>query len=99
RVGTHAIIMPAYGGQTLVRSAHLSAVCWRSAQYMSRANRVSLAALVLARATVATAQQAQPAPVDGRAQYPLLLRDSYVSINLGWIGYAFSASQLQRGVQ
>jgi hypothetical protein len=66
---------------------------------MSRAIGVALAALVLARATVATAQQAQPAPGDGRAQYPLLLRDSYVSINLGWIGYAFSASQLQPGVQ
>ena len=34
---------------------------------------------------------------DTRTQYPLLLRNSYFSINLGYLDYAFTAQQLEPG--
>ena len=46
---------------------------------------------------------AQDAPVtteqgtDTRTQYPVLLRNSYFSINLGYLGYDFTAKQLEPG--
>lgn len=61
--------------------------------------------------TVAAAQQvtapsqdpgpppaSQPAPRDdGRAQYPIGLADSFFSLNVGYIDYAFSQQQLEPG--
>ena len=38
-----------------------------------------------------------PSPADPRAQYPVLLRDSFVSVNVGSIDYNFSAAQLEPG--
>ena len=41
----------------------------------------------------------QPAEDDGRAQYPAVLSNSYVSVNLGYIDYPFSHEQLEPGHQ
>jgi hypothetical protein len=40
-----------------------------------------------------------PAPEDTRTQYPAFLRNSYFSVNLGYIDYAFSGRQLEPGLQ
>ena len=41
----------------------------------------------------------QPAEDDGRAQYPAVLSNSYVSVNVGYIDYPFSHEQLEPGHQ
>jgi hypothetical protein len=49
-------------------------------------------------ATPAAAQEPQrPAPPDPRAQYPALLQDSFISLSVGGIDYAFSSAQLEPG--
>ena len=40
-----------------------------------------------------------PAPDDARAQYPAFLANSFVSLNVGYINYPFSALQLEPGYQ
>src|SRR6188768_2381803 len=56
--------------------------------------------LALHAPTVAFAQD-EPAPGSGaedtRTQYPVLLRNSYFSLNLGYIDYGFSPQQLEPG--
>ncbi len=55
------------------------------------------AALMVCLATGASAQDA--ASGDTRTQYPAFLNNSYVSLNVGWIGYLLSARQLEPGFQ
>jgi hypothetical protein len=59
-----------------------------------------VATLLLATPAVAFAQDG-PAPGSGkedtRTQYPVLLRNSYFSLNLGYIDYGFSPQQLEPG--
>src|SRR5436305_7213285 len=48
------------------------------------------------------AQEPDPEPdahADTRAQYPVLLANSYFSLNVGYIEYPFSARQLEPGFQ
>lgn len=52
-------------------------------------------ALILGLATCASAQEA--APDDTRTQYPAFMRDSFVSLRVGYIGYLFSDTQLEPG--
>ena len=73
--------------------------------------RVSIAAvlLVLSRPIATAAQQtsapdrvtradaAAPVHEDTRTQYPAFLANSYLSVTLGYIGYAFSDRQLEPG--
>ena len=40
-----------------------------------------------------------PAPDDARAQYPAFLANSFVTLNVGYINYPFSALQLEPGYQ
>ena len=51
--------------------------------------------LMLALAGAAAAQE--PPAEDTRTQYPAFMRDSYVSLRVGYIGYLFSATQLEPG--
>ena len=51
--------------------------------------------MMLCLATGASAQDA--APDDTRTQFPAFMRDSYVSLRVGYIGYLFSATQLEPG--
>jgi hypothetical protein len=53
--------------------------------------------LMLCLATCASAQEATSG--DTRTQYPAFMRDSYFSLRVGWIGYLFSATQLEPGFQ
>jgi hypothetical protein len=53
------------------------------------------ALLVVCSATSTLAQEA--APVDTRTQYPAFLRNSFFTLNVGKIGYVFSADQLEPG--
>src|SRR5437868_7547960 len=61
--------------------------------------------LMLCLAASAAAQDAAPAQTaaaaadDNRTQFPPFLRDSYVSLRGGWIGYLFSARQLEPGFE
>jgi hypothetical protein len=49
---------------------------------------------------LATGAAAQDAPSeDTRTQYPAFMRDSYVSLRVGYIGYLFTATQLEPGFQ
>jgi hypothetical protein len=60
------------------------------------------AVLMLCLATGASAQEPAPAPApadDTRTQFPAFMRDSYVSLRVGWIGYLFSSTQLEPGFQ
>lgn len=45
----------------------------------------------------APAPDEAPAPDDGRAQYPPLLSNAFVNINVGYIDYPFSSLQLEPG--
>jgi opacity protein-like surface antigen len=58
--------------------------------------------LILQVASPALAQDA-PAPLadarDSRTQYPLLLRNTYFSINIGYLDYPFTQQQLEPGFQ
>ena len=63
-------------------------------------------AMMLCVAAGASAQEsapaAAPAPApaaadDHRTQFPLFMRDSYVTLRGGWIGYLFSSTQLEPG--
>ena len=56
---------------------------------------VAVAGLACVLSTVASAQEA--APQDDRAQYSSLLANSFVTVNVGAIGYAFSDQQLAPG--
>jgi hypothetical protein len=52
--------------------------------------------------SIETRSRTTPVPVvrpDTRTQFPALLRNSYVSVNIGYIDYPFSARQLERGFQ
>ena len=65
---------------------------------------VLAAALIVCAATGASAQQAQQAQQatsddDTRTQYPAFLSNSYVSFNVGYIGYLFTDRQLEPGFQ
>ena len=53
--------------------------------------------LVLCFAAAASAQDAPSE--DTRAQYPAFMRDSYFSLRLGYIGYLFTATQLEPGFE
>ena len=53
--------------------------------------------LILGLAAGASAQEA--APEDTRTQFPAFMRDSYFSLRMGYIGYLFSATQLEPGFQ
>ncbi len=53
--------------------------------------------LMLCLASCASAQDA-PAE-DTRTQYPAFMRDSYVSLRVGYIGYLFTATQLEPGFE
>jgi hypothetical protein len=53
--------------------------------------------LILCLATCASAQD--QASDDTRTQYPAFMRDSYVSLRMGYIGYLFTATQLEPGFQ
>ncbi|MBI4885773.1 MAG: acyloxyacyl hydrolase [Acidobacteria bacterium] len=75
---------------------------------LSRLRFLICAAFVLCAAGPAAARQdaAAPGPAappppaltdDGRAQYPPLLANSFVSVNVGYINYAFSERQLEPG--
>ena len=68
---------------------------------MPACRRLSLVLCALALlAAPAAAQDTEPsatAPADPRAQYPALLQDSFVSLNVGGIGYNFSSAQLEPG--
>ena len=62
--------------------------------------RALLAATLLAVcASVAAPQETAAAHKDTRTQYPAPLRNSYFSLDVGFISYAFSARQLQPGFQ
>jgi hypothetical protein len=50
-------------------------------------------------AAAQTPAAAGPPADDGRAQYPPLLANSFISINVGSIGYPFSDRQLEPGFQ
>src|SRR3954464_8456580 len=65
---------------------------------MIRPAHVLTLAILIGFATSASAQERQ-AGDDTRTQYPAFLANSYFSINLGFIGYAFSQRQLQPGFQ
>jgi len=60
----------------------------------------SIAVFVLLALNVSSPGFAQDAPaaadeaIDTRTQYPVLLRNSYFSINLGYLDYDFTAQQL-----
>jgi len=64
---------------------------------------LSILATLLFTLTIPSLVSAQDGPktseelADTRTQYPLLLRNSYFSINLGYIDYAFTAQQLEPG--
>ena len=62
-----------------------------------RLRRALAGVLILGLATCASAQDA--APDDTRTQFPAFMRDSYVSLRVGYIGYLFSATQLEPGFQ
>src|SRR3954470_21542766 len=79
---------PVTTNRDLTTTRPLTFICW------------IVAALLLAMPPVALAQD-EPAPTsdieDTRTQYPVLLRNSYFSLNLGYIDYGFSARQLEPG--
>ena len=58
---------------------------------------VCAVALALSTTVAVSAQQAQPAERDTRAQYPPLLANSFGSLNIGSIHYPFSPQQLEPG--
>jgi hypothetical protein len=65
--------------------------------FRSRVVLALCAMALLARPSAAQdTREAAPAP-DPRAQYPALLQDSFISLNVGAIDYAFSAAQLEPG--
>jgi len=71
-----------------------------------RSFRAFTGMLMLCLAASAAAQEPSPAPPaasasadDTRNQYPPFMRDSYVSLRGGWIGYLFSSTQLERGFE
>ena len=66
-----------------------------------RLRRAITGMLMLCFAAAASAQEpAQAAaPEDARTQFPAFMRDSFVSLRGGWIGYLFSDTQLEPGFQ
>jgi opacity protein-like surface antigen len=73
---------------------------------MPRTHLAVAAALILFSPLGAAAQaqspdpiqaSAPPAPADTRTQYPAFLANSYFSVSVGYIGYAFSERQLEPG--
>src|SRR3954466_14019400 len=71
-----------------------------------RSFRAFTGMLMLCLAGSASAQDPAPAAApaaasadDTRTQYPAFMRDSYVSLRGGWIGYLFSGTQLEPGFQ
>jgi len=68
-----------------------------------RLTALSIVAALLFTLTTPSLVSAQDGPkaseelADTRTQYPFLLRNSYFSINLGYIDYAFTAQQLEPG--
>jgi hypothetical protein len=66
---------------------------------LSRLRSAFTGMLMLCLAAGAAAQEAQPAPPadDTRTQFPAFMRDSYVSLRVGYIGYLFTATQLEPG--
>jgi len=53
---------------------------------------------MLCTAAIASAQEPAPAAPpaeDTRTQFPAFMRDSYVTLRGGWIGYLFTARQLE----
>ena len=67
--------------------------------------RAFMGMLMLAVAAAASAQEpaaaapAAPATEDTRTQFPAFMRDSYISLRGGWIGYLFTARQLEPGFE
>jgi hypothetical protein len=57
--------------------------------------------MMLCLAAGASAQEPAPpaAAEDNRTQFPAFMRDSYVSLRGGWIGYLFTARQLEPGFE
>jgi hypothetical protein len=57
--------------------------------------------LILCLATCAAAQDgaSDGASDDTRTQYPAFMRDSFISLRIGYIGYLFTATQLEPGFQ
>ena len=66
-----------------------------------RIRRFAIPGFVLCLSGATAAQTAAPDPPadDERAQYPAILANSFVSINVGSIGYPFSDRQLEPGYQ
>jgi hypothetical protein len=60
---------------------------------------VLVGALIVCLAAPASAQDATAADADTRTQYPAFMRDSYFTLRGGWIGYLFSATQLEPGFE
>jgi hypothetical protein len=64
-----------------------------------------MGALLLCLTAAARAQEPAPPPAatppaeDTRTQYPAFMRDSFVSLRVGYIGYLFSETQLEPGFQ
>jgi len=58
---------------------------------------VLIGALLVCLAASASAQDAPAADTDTRTQYPAFMRDSFFTLRGGWIGYLFSATQLEPG--
>ena len=56
-----------------------------------------LAAVLVCVATSASAQETPS--TDTRTQYPVFMKDSYFSLNIGSIGYLFSGTQLEPGFE
>jgi hypothetical protein len=65
---------------------------------MTRSVCILTLALVVGLATISSAQDG-PAAEDTRTQYPAFLANSYVSVNVGFIGYDFTQQLLQPGFQ
>jgi opacity protein-like surface antigen len=59
--------------------------------------RVAIVLFIIGLANAAFAQQEAAPKDDTRAQYPALLTNSYFSVNIGRIDYAFSGQQLEPG--
>ena len=67
-----------------------------------RVRRAFTGLLMLCTAAAASAQEpvpAAPAPEDTRTQFPVFMRDSYLTLRGGWIGYLFTARQLEPGFE
>jgi hypothetical protein len=67
-----------------------------------RLRSVITGTLMMCLAAGAAAQEPAPAPAaseDTRTQFPAFMRDSYISLRGGWIGYLFSDTQLEPGFQ